>query len=563
MNIVRRDPGEAAAALEAAGIAPVLARLYAARGVTTPSLADLRLTMLPDFTALLNVDRAARRLAEAIERHQRILIVADYDVDGATACAIGVRGLRLLGGVVDFLVPNRFEFGYGLTPEIVTVAAAKQPDLLVTVDNGIASVEGVAAAASRGIDVIVTDHHLPGPQLPAPAIIVDPNQHGCRFASKNVAGVGVMFYVLCALRAQLRATGALPAKGGPSLAPLLDLVALGTVADVVPLDHVNRILVRQGLDRMRAGHASAGLAALFEVAGRNVRDACVADLGFAIGPRLNAAGRLSDMSLGIRCLLADEDADAHALAAELDRLNRERREVEGSMREEAEALVASMYPITDEAWTLCLYDSRWHQGVIGIVASRLKDRYHRPVVVFAPGGAGELRGSARSIDGFHLRDAIDLVAKRFPDAVLRFGGHAHAAGVSISPDALATFAAAFEAVARESMPAEALRRELDSDGELASDELTPELCAALRDDVWGRDFPSPVFDGVFDVLSQRNVGAGHAKLVLTRGAERYDAIMFQQALPLGPRIRARYRPELNRWNGSNRIELVILDCRAA
>lgn len=563
MSIVRRVPGPAADALEAAGVPPVLARLYAARGVASSSELDLGLAGLPDFAGLLGVDRAAERLTRAITGRERILIVADYDADGATACAVGVRGLRALGAEVDFLVPNRFEFGYGLTPEIVAVAAARRPDLLITVDNGIASLDGVAAAATRGIDVIVTDHHLPGPELPTPAIIVNPNQPGCGFASKSLAGVGVVFYVLCALRARLRESGLLPPRGGPNLAALLDLVALGTVADVVPLDHLNRILVRQGLDRMRSGSATAGVRALFGAAGREIRDACVADLGFAIGPRLNAAGRLADMSLGIRCLVSDDDAEAHSLAAGLDRLNRERREVEASMQEDAEALVASLGPVAGDAWTLCLHHPQWHQGVIGIVASRLKDRYHRPTLIFAEAHDGELRGSGRSIEGFHLRDAIDLVAKRVPGTVLRFGGHAFAAGVSIVPERLAQFAAAFETVAREALSPSALRRHLDSDGELAPGDITLELCAALREGVWGRSFPSPAFDGVFDVLAQRSVGIGHAKLSLAHGGERYDAIAFRQPLPIPSRIRALYRPEVNAWGGTSRIELVILDCHAA
>ncbi|MBS0327166.1 MAG: single-stranded-DNA-specific exonuclease RecJ [Proteobacteria bacterium] len=564
MIIVRREtPGAAAAALAAAGLPPVLARIYAARGITSPAELDCGLAALPPFGAMLGIDRAAERLARAITRRERIVIVADYDADGATACAVGIRGLRALGAEADFLVPNRFEFGYGLTPEIVAVAAAMRPDLLITVDNGIASLDGVAAAAARGIDVLVTDHHLPGATLPAPAIIVDPNQPGCTFASKNIAGVGVMFYVLTALRARLRGSGALPARGGPHLASLLDLVALGTIADVVPLDRVNRILVRQGLDRIRAGRATAGIAALFDAAGRDTADACVADLGYAVGPRLNAAGRLADMSLGIRCLLAEDAEEARGLAAKLDRLNRERREVEASMHEDAQVLLAATGPIAGDAATLCLHQPQWHQGVVGILASRLKDRYHRPTVIFAAAQNGELRGSGRSIDGFHLRDAIDLVAKRVPGAVLRFGGHAHAAGLSITPAALADFAAAFEAVARELLDPSGLQRQLDTDGELAAGELTLELCAALRDGVWGRAFPPPAFDGVFDVLSQRSVGAGHAKLELGRGGERYDAIAFRQPLPVPARIRGVYRPEISRWKGFARIQLVLDDCRAA
>ncbi|HEV2219087.1 MAG TPA: DHH family phosphoesterase, partial [Casimicrobiaceae bacterium] len=383
MIITRRAVPDTAQTLIAAGLAPVLARIYAARGIASVAELDHSLAALPDFGSLLNVDRAADRLAKAIARGERILIVADYDADGATACAVAMRGLRMLGAEVAFLVPNRFEFGYGLTPEIVAVAARHQPRLIVTVDNGIASVDGVAVAAAHGIDVLVTDHHLPGPALPEPAIIVNPNQPGCGFPSKNLAGVGVMFYVLCALRAKLRDAGAFADGAAPKLAALLDLVALGTVADVVCLDQVNRILVEQGLARIRAGRAQPGIAALFAVAGRDSRRATAGDLGFVAGPRLNAAGRLADMSLGIRCLLAETNAQAQPLARELDRLNRERRDIEASMQEQALAEVEAGHALADPAaYTLCVHRPQWHPGVVGIVASRLKDRYHRPVIVF-------------------------------------------------------------------------------------------------------------------------------------------------------------------------------------
>jgi single-stranded-DNA-specific exonuclease len=558
MIIARRIVPDTTESLVAAGIAPVLARIYAARGIMSAAELDHSLAALPGYASLRNIDQAAERLATAIARRDRILIVADYDADGATACAVGVRGLRMMGADVEFLVPNRFEFGYGLTPEIVAVAARHEPQLIVTVDNGIASVDGVAAAAARGIDVLVTDHHLPGPVLPAPATIVNPNQPGCEFPSKNIAGVGVMFYVLCAVRARLRDTGAFPEGTGPNLAALLDLVALGTIADVVRLDQVNRILVEQGLARIRAGRAKPGIAALFAVAGRDPRFATASDLGFVAGPRLNAAGRLADMSIGIRCLLAESPTEALPLAGELDRLNRERRDIEASMQEEALAEVESGQALADDdTYTLCVHRPQWHPGVVGIVASRLKDRYHRPVIVFANSGDAELRGSGRSIAGFHLRDALDLVAKRAPGTVTRFGGHAFAAGLSIPADALARFSETFESVAREWLPEAALRRHHESDGELGGGELTVELCAALRDQVWGQGFAPPTFDGTFDVVSQRSVGEGHAKLTLERGGERYAAIAFRTPETLPPRIRALYRPELNRWNGLQSVELVI------
>ncbi len=558
MDIVRRPVPAAAADLAAAGVHPVLARVFAARGVATRADLATDLAGLPPFATMKGIGAAAARLADAIVAGERMVIVADYDADGATACAVGVRGLAAMGATVDFLVPNRFEHGYGLTPEIVEEAAAMAPRLLVTVDNGIASHEGVARAAALGIDVLVTDHHLPAATLPAPALIVNPNQPGCAFASRHLAGVGVMFYVLLATRAELRGRGAWQGRPEPNLATLLDLVALGTVADVVRLDRVNRVLVAQGLARIRAGRMQPGVAALFAVAGRDPRRATAFDLGFVAGPRLNAAGRLADMSLGIRCLLADTTAGALPLATELDRLNRERRDVEATMQTEALADLDLRADLADgDAHTVCLYRPQWHQGVVGIVASRLKDRFHRPAIVFARGGAGELKGSGRSIAGFHLRDALDLVTKRAPGLVTRFGGHAYAAGLSLREADLAAFAAAFEAVAREQLTAADLQRTLATDGGLETGELDLDLALALRDEVWGQGFPAPVFDDVFTVVEQRIVGGRHSRLSLARGRERYAGILYNHTGPLSENIRAAYRPDANEWNGATGLQLVI------
>jgi single-stranded-DNA-specific exonuclease len=460
-----------------------------------------------------------------------------------------------MGADVDFIVPNRFEFGYGLTPEIVALAAQMKPRLLVTVDNGIASVEGVAAAAARGMDVLITDHHLPGDVLPAPAIIVNPNQPGCTFPSKHIAGVGVMFYVLLATRARLRAQGAFIGRAEPNLGDLSDLVALGTVADVVRLDQVNRIFVEQGLARIRAGRAQPGVLALFAIAGRDPSRATAYDLGFVAGPRLNAAGRLADMSLGIRCLLAGTSAEAGALAAELDRLNRERREVEAVMQDAALAALADVCDAN--SFSVCLYHEDWHQGVVGIVASRLKDRLHRPAIVFARGANGELKGSGRSIPGFHLRDALDLVAKRQPRLIARFGGHAFAAGLSIGEADLPAFTAAFEQVAQEWLTPALLHRVRESDGALAPDELTLALAESLRQRVWGQGLPAPAFDDTFDVVETRVVGGRHLRLTLARHREQFAAMLFNCADPLPPRIRVVYRPDVNEWQGNTSLQLTI------
>ena len=559
MDIVRRAVPPAAAALAAAGVHPVLARVFASRGVATTEELDVDLATLPAFATMKGIDLAATRLADAIRDREKIVIVADYDADGATACAVGMRGLAAMGAVVEFLVPNRFEYGYGLTPEIVAQAAALAPRLIVTVDNGIASHDGVAAAAALGLEVLITDHHLPAATLPAPALIVNPNQGGCAFPGKHLAGVGVMFYVLLATRAVLRDRGQFSDRPQPNLGTLLDLVALGTVADVVRLDRINRTLVARGLARIRAGRAQPGINALFAVAGRDPRRATCYDLGFVAGPRLNAAGRLSDMSIGIRCLLADTDVAAAPLAAELDRLNRERRDVEATMQEEALAVVetGTLDAARSDAYTLCLFDAGWHQGVVGIVASRLKDRYHRPVIVFARGKDGELKGSGRSIAGFHLRDALDLASKRSPGILTKFGGHAYAAGLSLAESDLARFAATFETIAREQLTPGDLARALDSDGTLAPGELSIELAAALRDQVWGQGFAAPLFDDTFEVLAQRTVGGSHSKLALSRGGERFDAILFGHVDALPASISAAYRPEINEWRGETTLQLVI------
>ncbi|MBS0322091.1 MAG: single-stranded-DNA-specific exonuclease RecJ [Proteobacteria bacterium] len=535
---------------------PALARVLAARGVRATAELDHAFTALPRPDVLLGAEAAARRLADAIAARERIVVVADYDADGATACAAALRGLRAMGGVVDFVVPNRFVHGYGLTPAIVDQAAALEPALLVTVDNGIASVDGVAAAAARGIDVLITDHHLPGPALPAPAIVVNPNQPGCGFPSRALAGVGVLFYVLAATRAELRRRGA--PGGDIALGVLLDLVALGTVADVVPLDRVNRILVAQGLARLRTGRAAPGIAALFAVAGRRAEDATAADLGFVAGPRLNAAGRLDDMTLGIRCLVTDDADEAHALASTLDGLNRERRALEATMEEQALALIAGLGDdaFADRASIAIAHDD-WHPGVVGIVASRLKDRFARPAIVFARGPDGAWRGSGRSVPGFHLRDALDGVTKRAPALVARFGGHAMAAGVTLAPGPIDGFVEVFEAVTADALGRGPRARVTDSDGPLAPGELTLALARAIEHEVWGQGFPPPAFDDALAVVEQRTVGSHHTRLVVEHAGTRHAAMLFRSTAPLPQRIRAVYRPEVNRWQGLETLQLTI------
>jgi len=552
----RSYPQDTAQVLAAAGISPLLARIYAARGITNQAQLETGLDGLVSFTHLKHAQQMAARLADAIAQDKKLLVVADYDADGATACAVALRGLRAFGAQVEYIVPNRFEYGYGLTPEIVWLAAESAPDILITVDNGIASVEGVAEANRLGMQVLVTDHHLPGDALPDAQCIVNPNQPGCGFPSKNLAGVGVMFYVLLALRAELRARGAFAEQPVPNLGNLLDLVALGTVADVVKLDDNNRILVHQGLQRIRAGRACAGISALFQVARKDAARATTYELGFIAGPRLNAAGRLEDMSLGIRCLLTDDAGEAAELAARLDDINRERRGIEAEMQQTALAALENITPADNYA--LALYDETWHQGVIGILASRLKDKFHRPVIAFAPAqNEGELKGSGRSIDGLHLRDALDLLAKRHPHLLQKFGGHAMAAGLSIRAEHLAEFQAAFEGVARELLSPADLTKIIETDGFLAKADLCMETARSLDRQVWGQGFPPPLFEGVFSVEQQRVVGEKHLKLKL--GADRgvFDAMLFFHADPLPGEIRAVYSLAVNEFNGSTTLQLIV------
>ncbi|WP_336817158.1 single-stranded-DNA-specific exonuclease RecJ [Burkholderia gladioli] len=558
-RLVTRQASPAdAEALARHGLHPVLARLYAARGVTCPEDIETALARLVPPASLKGCEDAAVLLADALAARKRMLVVADYDCDGPTACAVAVRGLRMLGASIDYLVPNRFEYGYGLTPEIVKLAAARRPELLITVDNGIASVDGVAAANALGIDVLVTDHHLPGATLPAARAIVNPNQPGCEFPSKHIAGVGVMFYVLLALRAELRRRGAFDdARPEPRLDGLLDLVALGTVADVVRLDGNNRVLVAQGLQRIRKGRMQPGIAALFRAAAREARSASAFDLGFGLGPRLNAAGRLSDMSLGIECLTTDDIGRAWELAQQLDTMNRERREIEAGMQQQALADLAQVDPA--EAATITLFNPDWHQGVIGIVAGRLKEKFHRPSFTFAHAdeSGARVKGSGRSIPGFHLRDALDLVSKREPDLLVTFGGHAMAAGVTLETDKVPRFAAAFEAVAREWLSEEALSRVLETDGDLEDAYFTPQFVELLDGAVWGQGFPAPLFSGEFEVASQALVKDKHLKLQLARGRQRFGAIWFNHTEPLPAHATVAYRLASDTWNGVTRVQLIV------
>jgi len=531
------------------GLHPVLARVCASRGIRgRRELEDALSGLLPP-SALLGAERAAALLADAIAAGKRMLIVADYDCDGATACALGVRALAAFGASVGYLVPNRFEFGYGLTPEVVALAAQSKPDLLVTVDNG------VEAARRLGIEVIVTDHHLPGAELPRAAAIVNPNQPGCAFPSKSLAGVGVMFYVMLALRAELRKRGAFSAKEEPNLGDVLDLLALGTVADVVPLDFNNRVLVAQGLRRIRAGRMQEGVRALFAVAGRDPSRASTFDLGFLLAPRLNAAGRLSDMSLGIECLVIEDRGRALDIARQLDELNQERRTIEADMRLQADELLAKL--AVGESSSISLYDPSWHQGVIGILAGRVKDRYHRPTFAFAPGAPGEIKGSGRSIAGLHLRDALDLVAKRAPGLLLRFGGHAAAAGATLRAEDFARFAESFEAVAREWLSPAQLGRTVETDGSLETAYLDLGLAQLLEEQIWGQGFPQPLFCDEFEVLGQRVVGEKHLKLKLARGGRTLEAMRFNELDPLPSQVLAAYRLSVNEFNGAQNLQLVI------
>jgi len=559
--ISRSSPEGDAQRLAAAGIAPLLARIYAARGITDITQLETGLARLLPFAQMKNVQQMAVLLANAIAQKKKMLIVADYDCDGATACAVALRGLRAFDALVDFIVPNRFEYGYGLTPEIVRLAAQSRPDILVTVDNGIASVEGVAEANRLGMQVLVTDHHLPGDTLPDALCIVNPNQPGCDFHSKNLAGVGVMFYVLLALRAELRERGTFIEKPEPNLGNLLDLVALGTVADVVKLDENNRILVQQGLLRIRAGRACAGINALLLIAKKDYTKVSSYELGFVVGPRLNAAGRLEDMGLGIDCLLSDDDAEATQIAAKLDALNRERRSIEADMQEAALAALEHINPA--DGSSLAMFDDSWHQGVIGILASRLKDRYHRPVIAFARSQTGELKGSGRSIPGLHLRDALDLLSKRHPHLLQKFGGHAMAAGVSIREEHFDEFRDAFEAITQSLLSPADLTRIIETDGELDAADFSLDIARSLEQQVWGQGFPQPVFEGEFIVQSQRVVGEKHLKLQLATHRTTFDAIRFFSADPMPECIRAAYKLALNEYNGKTSLQLIIEHWEAA
>lgn len=551
-----RAAGESATQnLIADGYPPALARIFAARGITDGSQMDTTFAALLPFDRMKNAREMARLLADAIAAQRRLLVIADYDADGATACTVAVRGLRSLGARIEFIVPNRFEYGYGLTPEIVRLAAELKPDILLTVDNGIASVDGVAEANRLGMRVLVTDHHLPGDALPDAACIVNPNQPGCDFPSKNLAGVGVMFYVLLALRAELRERGAFADRPEPNLANLLDLVALGTVADVVKLDQNNRILVQQGLQRIRAGRACAGINALLRIAKREPARTSSLDLGFAVGPRLNAAGRLDDMSLGIACLLTDDAAEADRIAKELDALNRERRSIEADMQDSALATLENIDP--QEGYTLSLFDEGWHQGVIGILASRLKDKFHRPTIAFARANNGEIKGSGRSIPGLHLRDALDLVSKRHPALIKKFGGHAAAAGLSIAEADFAAFVSAFEQVAGELLDERDLIRRIETDGALEHADMTLEIARLLDQQVWGQGFPAPQFDDEFTIANQRVVGEKHLRLRLEKQGRMVDAILFNQADPLPDRVRLVYSLDINEYNGKQSLQLIV------
>ncbi len=546
---------EAHRALLDSGMHPVLARVYAARNIRARDELAQDTSHLLAPALLARCEDAAAFLADAIAAGKKLLIVADYDADGATACAVGVLALRMMGAKVDYLVPDRFKLGYGLTPELVDIAARLGPDIIVTVDNGIASVEGVERARAAGIATLITDHHLAGEQLPRADVIVNPNQPGCGFPSKSLAGVGVVFYVMLALRAELRRRGAWAKTPEPNLASLTDLVALGTVADVEPLDANNRILVAQGLRRLQAGHGRPGLQALLRVAGRAPAETGCFDLGFVLGPRLNAAGRLADMSLGVECLVTDDEARAANCAQELDRLNRERRRIEGDMLAEATAVIDRLQETADA--TVTLFEPGFHQGVVGILASRVREKLHRPAICFAPAANAELRGSGRSVPGFHLRDCLDRVSKLAPDLILRFGGHAQAAGLSIREGDHARFREAFEAAATAMMPPEARERIVETDGALEPAYLTLETAALLGAQIWGQGFPEPRFCDTFAVDSQRVVGERHLKLKLSKDGRRYEAMRFGSLEPLPPRVRAAYRLAVNEYNGLKSVQLTL------
>ncbi len=542
--------------LHDAGIHPVLARIFAARGISEPAELSTGLSGMIPPKQLLNIGKAAVFLADAIAGGRKMTVIADYDCDGATACAVALRGLKLMGARVDFMVPNRFDNGYGLTPAIVDEAKKNHgTEVLVTVDNGIASLEGIGRAVALGMEVLVTDHHLPGDELPKNCIVVNPNQPGCPFPSKHLAGVGVMFYVLLALRAEMRLRHVFDESTQPRLDHLLDLVALGTFADVVRLDANNRILVAQGLRRIRSGIMQPGVAALFMVSGRDCRKASPFDLGFALGPRLNAAGRLSDMALGIECLLTDDASRALQMAEELNRINTERREIEADMRLEAREKIARFQP--ENRATICVLSEDWHQGIIGILASRIKEKYFRPTMAFAAGKDGRLRGSGRSIPEFHMRDALDLIAKRHPGLIVQFGGHAMAAGLTLKADGFEVFSEAFEAVAKDWLTQTQLERLVETDGSLDDDCFSLDFIHLLDAQVWGHGFPPPLFCDEFTVLNQRILKDRHLKLQLEKNGRHFDAIQFGSTTMLPRCARLAYRLDANEYNGRTSIQLLV------
>lgn len=554
---------------------PALQRIYASRGVLSDAQIERSLKHLLSPRLLKGLPEALALLRNALQQQKKILIVGDFDADGATSSALAVLALRALGArQVDYLVPNRFKYGYGLTPEIVAVAQQKKPDLLITVDNGISSIDGVAAAKAAGMQVLVTDHHLAGAELPAADAIVNPNQPGCEFPSKNLAGVGVIFYVMTALRTHLKELGWFEQQkiAEPNMADFLDIVALGTVADVVPLDQNNRILVHNGLQRIRAGRCRPGIRALAEVAKRQLPQLVAADLGFAIGPRLNAAGRLDDMSHGIECLLTDNPVIAKDYALELDQLNHARKDIENQMQQQALAALNQIHLRDDlqMPWGLCLYNKDWHQGVIGILASRIKEKYHRPVIAFAPAEKGEIKGSARSISSFHVRDALDAVASRHPGLITKFGGHAMAAGLSLAVEKYDSFRQAFDKEARRLLTPDDLTGQLHSDGELDEQEIDLPLARLLQEGgPWGQGFPEPLFDGEFELLNQRLLKERHLKLTLGFPASRrvVDAICFNADLtqwpnPAAKRVYMAYRLTVNQYNGVENPQMMVEYLRA-
>jgi single-stranded-DNA-specific exonuclease len=554
------------------GLMSVLQRVYAARGIHESRQLEVGLDRLLPADDLMNIRSAASRLLEAIQQQQSVLVVGDYDADGATSTTVAIRALRALGlQQIDYLVPNRFEYGYGLSPEIVAVAVQSEPDLIITVDNGIASIAGVRLARDSGIDVLITDHHLPGEQLPDASVIVNPNQSGDRFASKSLAGVGVVFYIMLALRALMREQGWFTRQGiqEPNLAELLDLVALGTVADVVSLDHNNRILVEQGLRRMRAARTQPGIKALAQVADRQMARLNSADLGYALAPRLNAAGRLEDMSIGIECLLTDDPGKAQQLAAQLDGINHERRTISRDMEDEAAGMLEALHLSDNEDnWPViyCLYQPYWHQGVIGILAGRIKEKTHRPVIVFADGENDELKGSARSIAGFHIRDALDAVASANPGLITKFGGHAMAAGLSLAKHEFERFRKALQVHAASVLDQQLLQNTVLTDGSLTDNELSMDTARALESGgPWGQDFPEPLFEGKFRVLNCRRIGADqrHRKFRLLSGTLELDAVAFNQADGICPDnnevIHVTYRLQVNRYRGFETLQLIIQD----